>query len=151
MTGIADQAAFYRAALYLGLMRGETVIAWADDLLTRSTAPQSALIELAMTPAGDLTALRHALLPLSGEALSPTVVDAILGLIAEQWQSGHRSFADTIRVLAQLRHTRLLEAELAEELRRFEFRFHASPTNITPELELSLRQWLARRGLRAVP
>jgi hypothetical protein len=52
----ADRAAFYRASLYLGLVRGETIIAWADSLLKASSTPGRELIELAMTPSNDLTA-----------------------------------------------------------------------------------------------
>ena len=30
---VSDQAAFYRAALWLGLVRGAEVVAWAESLL----------------------------------------------------------------------------------------------------------------------
>ena len=49
----ADEAAFYRTALYLGLVRGEMVVAWADARLTESTTPGPALIGLAMIPYTD--------------------------------------------------------------------------------------------------
>lgn len=144
-TDIAEQAAFFRTALYLGIVRGEAVIAWADGILAAAPAPDHALIVLAMTPQHDLSALRHALLPLSGEMITKRVADALLDVISTQWRSGQRSFGDTMTVLAQFRGTRLLPPELAEQLRQFEFRFRAWPPTETTVLEEEMQRWFSRR------
>ena len=60
-----DRAAFFRTALLLGLVRGETVVAWADAEIGQSPAPHPVFIELATTPPDDVTAMRLALFGLS--------------------------------------------------------------------------------------
>lgn len=61
----AAQAMFYRAALLLGLIRGEQVVAWADAVLTGDPAPPAAFVDLATCPPDDLTLMRQRLLSLA--------------------------------------------------------------------------------------
>ena len=72
----ASQAALYRAALLLGLMRGEDVIAWADAVIASDAAAPAACVEIATTPPGDLTALRERLFALCEGRESPATVHA---------------------------------------------------------------------------
>ena len=145
-TNDSERAAYYRLALYLGLESGEAAVAWADELVSATASPSDALIELAMTKPGDVTSLRHALLPLAGERPSDAVVGEVLGIIAEHWHGGRRSFADTITVLKQLRDTRLLAPAIAEDLLRFELRAYGATPEKKAALEAELAAWLAARS-----
>jgi hypothetical protein len=119
VTAYRDDAAFYRAALLLGLIRGEDVVGWADEAIGQdATAPQP-LIELSTTNPDDLSALRRQLFELSGEGESGDVVRRVLGLVQRDLTSGRRSFADTRTVLKQLRAFLKLNRDLDEQLKTF--------------------------------
>jgi hypothetical protein len=96
-------ATFYRAALLLGLVPGEHVVAWADQVIHHEPHPPVEIYVVAMTPAGDLTRLRDALLPLAQETESPDVVRELLGIVARDLNDGRRNVEDTMRVLTQAR------------------------------------------------
>src|SRR5205814_865172 len=99
----AEDAAFYRAALLLGLLRGQTVIDWADQILGSESAPPAGFVDIATTPPDDLTLLRERLFAVAGPKESPAVVRRVIGLVQEDLASGRRSFQDTMTVLKQLR------------------------------------------------
>ncbi|MEO7084056.1 MAG: hypothetical protein ABI442_19530 [Gemmatimonadaceae bacterium] len=96
-----DEATFLRAALLLGLIKGDVAIAWADGLVHHDPSPSAELLELSLTPAADLSAVRHALWPLAHPAESPDVIRRLIAVAAVDYTSGKRSFADTIQVLRQ--------------------------------------------------
>lgn len=86
-----EQATFDRAALLLGLIRGDRVIAWADRVLATDSDVTPALVEIATTPADDLTLLRQRLLLVGSERESETVVCALVALVHQDLSSGRRS------------------------------------------------------------
>lgn len=100
---LALDATFHRTALLLGLTRGESVIVWAESVIAREDAPPHALLELAMVPAGDLSALRHALWPLCIDPEPMPVIERVLALVHDDLASERRSLDDTVTVLRQLR------------------------------------------------
>jgi len=112
-----DEAAFHRAALLLGLERGEDVVRWADDAIGRDPAAPPALMEISTTDPGDLTVLRQQLFEISGDGESAGVVRRLFGLVHAHLSSGRRSFADTMTVLKQLRAFLKLDRELNEHLK----------------------------------
>jgi len=141
--GHADRAAFYRTSLFLGLVRGDAVVRWADRTLAHNSDVLPAFIEIATIPAEDLTALRLALLGLCNEQESARVIGAVFGLINRHLVSGQRSAVDTITVLMQARRSMRLEPALSDELRQIELAFWRSErTGDTGSLEARLHTWL---------
>src|SRR5689334_9276812 len=99
----AEQATFFRAALLLGLIRGDRVVAWADTVIATESSPPEAFAEISTTPAEDLTLLRQRLLLVGSEKESETVVRALASLVHRDLASGRRTIGDTMTVLKQLR------------------------------------------------
>jgi hypothetical protein len=97
-----EDAAFYRAALLLGLIRGGEVIRWADSVLAEDQPP-AAFADIATTPPDDLTLLRERLFAVSGDQVPSAVVRRLLGVAYGDLASGRRSFSDTMTVLKQMR------------------------------------------------
>ncbi len=113
------EAAFHRAALLLGLEAGPATIAWAEAALAAVDHPPAGLIEVAMTPAADLSALRHALAPI--EEVEPEgLTHALVDRAARDLNVGRRSLADTFTVLAQLRRGLTLAPDLEFRLAQFD-------------------------------
>lgn len=127
-----EQATFYRAALLLGLIRGDAVIRWSDGVLARDSGAPAAFVEIASTPPDDLSALRHALYPLCDDRESSSVVHRLIGVASQDLESGRRSFDDTITVLSQIRRFLKLEPAFDDELKA-----------------LLVEVWRARHGLGA--
>lgn len=100
---LALDATYHRTALLLGLTRGEAVVAWAESVIHREATPPHALLELALVPASDLSALRHALWPLCIDPEPLPVIERILALVHDDFAHGRRSLDDTVTVLRQLR------------------------------------------------
>ena len=98
-----DEATFYRAALLLGLVRGEAVVAWSDAVLAGDPNAPHAFVEVASTPPADLSAMRHALYPLCDDRESPVVIGRMFALVGRDLDSARRSFGDTMTVLLQMR------------------------------------------------
>lgn len=117
MTLHRDEAAFYRAALLLGLLRGEDAVRWADEVLGRDAEAPAALVHLSTTDPNDLTALRRCLFDVAGEGESEEVVRRLLGLVQRDLASGRRTFDDTRTVLKQLRAFLKLNRDLNEHLK----------------------------------
>jgi len=99
----AVQATYYRTALLLGLVRGDAVHRWAEQVIEREAAPSHAVIEIASISTDDLSALRHALWPLVRDPEPPDVLHALLGRLYADLTSGRRGLADTLTVLRQMR------------------------------------------------
>ena len=112
-----DEAAYYRAGLLLGLLKGAEVVSWADAAIGADPSPPAALVEISTTDADDMSALRRLLFDLSGERESADVVRRVLGLAQKDLSSGRRSFADTMTVLKQLRAFLKLDRDLNEHLK----------------------------------
>jgi hypothetical protein len=141
----AEQATFFRAALLLGLMRGERVVAWADAVLATEDCPHAAFAEIATTPVDDLTMLRERLLVVGREKESEGVVRALAGLVHRDLASSRRTLGDTMTVLKQLRAFVAVGSALNEQIKTLGVDVAMAPPN-TPErasAEERVRAWLA--------
>ena len=138
MTSRDDQAAFYRAALLLGLVRGDVVLQWADDLIARDASPSATLVEIATTPPDDLTVMRQRLLALCDGKESAEVRRALLGLVHRDLVSGRRGFQDTMTVLKQMRGFLKVDAALNEQLKTL----GVDVVMAAPGAEQRVRAWL---------
>lgn len=121
---LSEQAAFLRAALWLGLLRGAEVVAWAEAQLIAAPDAPAALVEVAVVDPDDVTGLRHALLRLGPERPPATVVDAVVALAGRQFAYGDRTLADTCTVLTQARQWLPVSREMAEAIRQIELARH---------------------------
>lgn len=140
----AQQAAFYRTALWLGLVRGAEVVQWAETLLVAAPDAPAALVDLAVVDAEDVSGLRHALLRLGPERPPWPVVQAIFGLVGRQLTAGTRTVADTCTVLMQARQWLPLPPDLADELKQFELaRMGALAAGPVIDLDARVHAWLA--------
>jgi hypothetical protein len=143
----AEQAAFFRAALLLGLVRGEAVVEWSDRVLTDDANAPAAFVDIASTPTGDLTALRHALYPLCEGHESTAVVQRLLALVADDFDRGRRSFDDTVTVLSQVRRFLQLDSATDDGLKALLVEVWRARHRLggaePAAAESSLRAWLA--------
>ena len=148
-----EQAAFYRAALLLGLIRGERVVAWADAVIGGDPSPPAAFVDIATCPPDDLTELRQRLLQLCPARESEAVARALAGVVHRDLSSGRRSLGDTMTVLKQLRAFVAVSRELNEQLKTLGVDVAISPpdTPARAEAEARVRAWLARHAPDAVP
>jgi hypothetical protein len=112
-----EEATFYRAALLLGLIRGDAVVRWSDAILAGDPDAPAAFVEIASTPAEDLSAMRHALYPLCDGRESAVVIRRIIGLVSQDLADARRSFEDSVRVLSQIRRFLKLDATTDDELK----------------------------------
>lgn len=141
MAPLDQQATFFRTALYLGLVTGRDVVAWADGLLAVGSDPPPAVVHLAAVPEHDITGLRLALLRLGPEREPWPVTQGVLGLVARQLEDGRRSLHDTRTVLHQLRQGVAVPADVADTLKAFEVEgMRDDPVG----LDSRLREWLRR-------
>jgi hypothetical protein len=99
----AEEATYYRTALLLGLVSGDTVHEWAQKVIEQDPDPQQPFFEIVSIPADDLSGLRYALWPLVIEPEPPTVLEAILGLLHQDLATGARGYGDTVTIIRQMR------------------------------------------------
>jgi len=140
----ADEAALYRAALLLGLVRGDEVIRWADEVIGRDAGAPVAFAEIATTPADDLTRLRECLYEAGGGKESGEVVRRLIGLVQRDLASGRRTLPDTMTVLKQLRAFVTVDRTLNEQLKTLGLDVAVAPPG-SPEraaAEQRVRDWL---------
>lgn len=104
----AEAASFLRAALLLGLLSPEDVIAWSDQIIREDPCPPAFTYTLSLTRP-ELSSVREVLRPVALSAEPLGVIEAVLGLAARDMASGRRTVDDTLRVLTQLR--RFLELD----------------------------------------
>jgi hypothetical protein len=145
VSSYTEQATFFRAALLLGLIRGDSVIAWADGVLAGDSGAPPAFAEIATTPADDLTLLRQRLLVVGSERESEAVVGALAGLVYRDLASGRRTIGDTMTVLKQLRAFIKVAPALNERLKTLGVDVAIAPPG-SPEradAEGRVRAWLA--------
>jgi hypothetical protein len=148
-----ERATFYRAALLLGLIRGDRVIAWADGVLASDPEVPSALAEISTTPAEDLTLLRQRLLLVGSERESDAVFRALAGLVYRDLASGRRTIGDTMTVLKQLRAFIKVTPALNDRLKTLGVDV-AMTTPGSPEradAEARVRDWLAQHERDPLP
>lgn len=148
-----EQATFDRAALLLGLIRGDRVIAWADRVLATDSDVTPALVEIATTPADDLTLLRQRLLLVGSERESETVVCALVALVHQDLSSGRRSMGDTMTVLKQLRAFIKVSPVLNDLLKTLgvDVAITAPGSPERAAAEARVRVWLAKHERDALP
>jgi hypothetical protein len=140
----ADEAALHRAALLLGLIRGEDVIRWADDRIAHDASAPPGLFEVSTTSPDDLTALRERLFAIGGNSESADVVRRLLVLVQRDLTSGRRSLHDTMTVLKQLRAFIKVDRGLNEQLKTLGvdvFMSHPG-TEARAAAEQRVRDWL---------
>jgi hypothetical protein len=145
---LAEQAAFYRAAMLLGLIRGGEVIGWADEVIARDAGAPAALAEIATTPAGDLTRLRQLLHEAGGATESSEVVRGLIGLIQRDLVSGRRALGDTMTVLKQLRAFVKVDRDLNEQLKTLGVDVFIAPPDSPARTaaEQRVRDWLQQHA-----
>jgi hypothetical protein len=116
MQALRQIATFYRAALLLGIVSGDDVIAWADGVIARDADASAQLIDLSMIPPSDLSELRHALQPLTAETESLAILRALFDRARSDLESGRRGAKDTITVLYQARSLLALPADMSDDV-----------------------------------
>lgn len=85
------QATFYRTALLLGIVRGDEVHRWAEQIIAPDGQPPMALIEAA-------------------------VLEAVLGRLHADLVAGRRGLPDTVAIIRQLRSMVRVPSGLYAEL-----------------------------------
>ena len=146
MKSTCHHATLYRALLLLGLAPGDEVVQWAEALVTRLPNPSTALLDVVMTPAGDLTALRAALQPIAASVESVSVCRTIFARIAADLVSGRRSVADTVTVLNQARTQLSIGLALAVEIDTLVDVYMLAAAGVVGRIDtaaLAVRTWLA--------
>jgi hypothetical protein len=106
------EATYYRTALLLGLIRGDAVHQWAEQVIEQDPEPPHAFFEVASVPSTDLSAVRDALWPLVTEPDPSVVLEAVLGSLHEELASGRRGFTDTLTILRQMRSMLRLPSDM---------------------------------------
>ena len=147
MSRYAQHAAFYRAALLLGLVSGESVVLWADAIISSDADAPADVLNLSMIPADDLSELRHALLPLSASVESPEIVRALFGITQRDYASHQRDTKDTIAVIRQARSMLPLPANYADEIATLQNDHMLAISNVigdATEVASRLEKWLAQ-------
>lgn len=122
-TVYADQAAFYRTALLLGLLPGSLVVEWADTIIANSPHAPQALMDIATISPTDMTALRDRLLDVCTDVVHEHVLWGILGIVQRDLESAKRNFHDSVTVLCQIRQFLKPVPAIAEQLRSFEVQY----------------------------
>jgi hypothetical protein len=142
---LAENASFFRTALQLGLIRGQTVVTWAEVEIAKSNNVPHALIELTLIDPNDITALRYALLGLCTEEISRPVVEGILGFILSDVKHGKRTFDDTVAVLTQVRRFVKIPDDMDEKIRQFEVEgYRAEDRESKAVFQKKVMKWLGR-------
>ncbi|MEP6765188.1 MAG: hypothetical protein ABJB66_12790 [Gemmatimonadaceae bacterium] len=147
MTNYTQHASFYRAALLLGLISGESVVLWADEIIARDADAPVSVLNLAMISPDDLSELRHALFPLAATTESLEVVHALLGITQRDYASKQRDTKDTVTVIRQTRSFLPLPANYHDEIGILQNDHMLAAANVigdTNEVARRLSNWLAQ-------
>ncbi len=115
-TTLTADATLQRTRLLLGLTNGHAVVAWADACILALDDPPAALLDVSGIEPTDLSALRHALLPLCAEPVDAQTVLVIVREVAAAVVSGQRNAADTAHVFRQMRRMLPLPTRTDHEL-----------------------------------
>jgi hypothetical protein len=148
LSAYRDPAAFYRAALLLGLVRGDEVVRWADDVLGGDSSAPGSFVEIATTSPDDLTSLRERLFAVAAEKESADVVRRLIGLVQRDLASGRRTFHDTMTVLKQFRAFLKLDRDLNEQLKTLGVDVAMAPpgSHARVAAEQRVRDWLQQHA-----
>ncbi|MEP7344951.1 MAG: hypothetical protein ABI877_06785 [Gemmatimonadaceae bacterium] len=147
MTTLRDKATFYRAALLLGLVPGETVVQWAHDVIEREHDVPSACLDVVLIPPGDLTSLRHALQPLCDQEESSVVLAALFDCAGRDLMSGRRGIQDSVTVLSQVRRFLTAPPAILDDIDSFVDDFMLATAGVVGDvakIDAGVRAWLAR-------
>ncbi|NLD98646.1 MAG: hypothetical protein GX640_02125 [Fibrobacter sp.] len=145
MNKYSETASFYRTALLLGLLPGKKVIEWAEGVIASDSDIPQPFYDLVMIPSWDITSLRYALLEICSEAVSSEVLNAILSLVYNDFNTKKRSFNDTMTVLHQIRQFIKTESSLSEKLIAFECEYEEAKHNGTIDLfQMKINDWLGQ-------
>jgi hypothetical protein len=147
-------ATYYRVALLLGLVKGEDVHAWAEQVIVDEDHPPHGVVDLVLVNAQDLSELRHALYPLGIEPEPPEVIRAILGRVRSDLARGRRAAADTVAVLRQMRSMLPLPSDWSDAMAEH-INAHMLATagvrGATETVEAALTTWLDGFSEVAIP
>jgi hypothetical protein len=149
MSALRHQATYHRAALLLGLEQGEDVVEWAEGLIAGSDNAPHDVIEVAMTPAGDLSAMRHALYPLCEAHETPDVVHELLAAVRRDLDLGRRGMADTVTLLGQLRSMVATTPDVHDAIKHFQIEYHSAVHGLggsADDVGARIRRWLGVTG-----
>ncbi|MEP6779054.1 MAG: hypothetical protein ABJC26_04135 [Gemmatimonadaceae bacterium] len=147
MSKYSQHASFYRAALLLGLVSGESVVLWADSIIASDADAPAGVLNLAMIAPADLSELRHALLPLAASVESLDVVRALLAITQRDYSSKRRDTKDTITVIRQTRSFLPLPADYYDEIGTLQNDHMLATANVigdVNEVGIRLEHWLAQ-------
>lgn len=134
----SHDATRYRTALLLGMVKGDAVHRWAEEVIARDPDPPHALFEVVSVTRHDLTALRDALWPLVIDPEPPAVLNALFGQLHVELASGRRSLSDTLTILRQMRSMLRLPRAIYGELNATLVDYAAADSSAPIE------QWLRR-------
>jgi len=112
----AFKATYFRTALLLGLIRGDIVHEWAEQVIAGEEKPPAPFIDLIAVSVDDLSGMRHALWPLVVDPPPLDVLHAVLRLLHADLAEDRRSLEDTLTVVRQLRSMVKLPPPLYAEL-----------------------------------
>ena len=93
------------------------MIAWTDGVIACTSGHDPALVDVALTPPGDLSALRSALQPICDAHESSDVAAALFDRVARDLASGRRGVAETYALLRQARQMLALPAVHADAIK----------------------------------
>ncbi len=118
---IADEAAYLRAALLVGLVHEGDVSAWAQRRLAQLDASTRSAIQLTdlLLSEEALSPMREALRPLEGVVDHPRLSATLLAGISADGALVTRSVADRLRVLGLLRREFVLAPDLTASIDGF--------------------------------
>ena len=143
-------AAYFRAALDVGLVTPEHVIAWADGAIERGASLPGALYQVSLAATSG-TGLRNALSELSpaptSEAESTAVARALLDSVWQDLRSARRPLDHAMTSLRALRRRVVLPDELRFRLIALDEDYYLAREGVTDELttiESTVRTWLAQ-------
>ncbi len=146
MSSIRRQATFHRAALLLGLERGDDVVAWAEGLVAGDAPVPPDLVEVAMTGPDDLSALRHALYPMCDDPEPPDLARELLAVAARDLHTGRRNERDTITLIGQLRRFLPTPADIDDAIKHLQAEYMLATAGVrgdVAEVCGRVRTWLA--------
>ncbi len=146
---LAEQAAFLRAAIMLGLLPSGSAIGWADSVVERSAEPPSAIYDLALTPPTNWARVRDALGAIAdaplGQAESDSVVRAILDLLRADVLACRRGLGEVVALVYRMSCTLAVPGSVRWEMLALEEDYAIVSEGIAgdwPTITAIARDWL---------
>ena len=147
-TDLRAAAAFYRAGVASGIVRGADAVGWADRVIASAPAPPTELFDVSLAPPSSVTALVDALRPLAGpDALGEATARALLDVLRRQLAAGEVTPEAAIAIAYHM--TRGLEfgSELWREAMMLEEYFALAKDGVvgdTADMSEQVRAWLGQ-------